>query len=257
MPSNTLTPPVPPFRTRDALGTEHSMPSGLHLPLLSVAQRNTAWSSSMGTKRETGRRRRPTSGRAIADETAPDAAVTAAVIEIGFPELVRRLAALELPPIEVVVGIGRGGVVPAALARAAAGLQPPCSSGALSRRRAPAGAGRAAGHPRPPSMSPVSRCCWWTMWRAPAPCCAPPQSTRWWLQAAPTTPCSRWTPASPGRGRPQATGERYGPQSSCTYLEPVMLWPTKAARNIHSYQRIRVSARLHSPDWRVHTAETR
>ena len=35
---------------------------------------------------------------------------------ISFPELVRRLAALELPPIDLVVGIGRGGVVPAALA---------------------------------------------------------------------------------------------------------------------------------------------
>lgn len=42
--------------------------------------------------------------------------MTAAVTAIGFPELIRRLAALELPPIDVVVGIGRGGVVPAALA---------------------------------------------------------------------------------------------------------------------------------------------
>ena len=39
-----------------------------------------------------------------------------AVAAISFPELVRRLAALELPPVDLVVGIGRGGVVPAALA---------------------------------------------------------------------------------------------------------------------------------------------
>ena len=44
------------------------------------------------------------------------AAVTAAVTAIAFPELIRRLAALVLPPIDLVVGIGRGGVVPAALA---------------------------------------------------------------------------------------------------------------------------------------------
>ena len=42
--------------------------------------------------------------------------MTAAVTAISFPELVRRLAALELPPVDLVVGIGRGGVVPAALA---------------------------------------------------------------------------------------------------------------------------------------------
>ncbi len=42
--------------------------------------------------------------------------MTAAITAIGFPELIRRLAALELPPVDVVIGIGRGGVVPAALA---------------------------------------------------------------------------------------------------------------------------------------------
>ena len=42
--------------------------------------------------------------------------MTAVVAAISFPELVRRLAALELPPTDLVVGIGRGGVVPAALA---------------------------------------------------------------------------------------------------------------------------------------------
>ena len=42
--------------------------------------------------------------------------MTAAVTAISFRELVRRLAALELPPVDLVVGIGRGGVVPAALA---------------------------------------------------------------------------------------------------------------------------------------------
>ena len=42
--------------------------------------------------------------------------MSAAVTAIGFPELIRRLAALELPPIDLVVGIGRGGVIPAALA---------------------------------------------------------------------------------------------------------------------------------------------
>ena len=41
--------------------------------------------------------------------------MTAAVTAIAFPELIRRLAALVLPPIDLVVGIGRGGVVPAAL----------------------------------------------------------------------------------------------------------------------------------------------
>ena len=42
--------------------------------------------------------------------------MTAPVTAIAFPDLVRRLAALELPPVDLVVGIGRGGVVPAALA---------------------------------------------------------------------------------------------------------------------------------------------
>lgn len=42
--------------------------------------------------------------------------MTADVTAIGFLELTRRLAELELPPIDLVVGIGRGGVVPAALA---------------------------------------------------------------------------------------------------------------------------------------------
>ena len=42
--------------------------------------------------------------------------MTSAVTRIGFLELIRRLAGLELPPVDVVVGIGRGGVVPAALA---------------------------------------------------------------------------------------------------------------------------------------------
>ena len=42
--------------------------------------------------------------------------MTPAVTAIGFPELIRRLAAMKLPPIDLVVGIGRGGVVPAALA---------------------------------------------------------------------------------------------------------------------------------------------
>ena len=42
--------------------------------------------------------------------------MTDAVTAIGFLELIRRLAGLELPPIDLVVGIGRGGVVPAALA---------------------------------------------------------------------------------------------------------------------------------------------
>ena len=37
------------------------------------------------------------------------------VTAIGFPELTRRLAALELPAVDLVVGIGRGGVIPAAL----------------------------------------------------------------------------------------------------------------------------------------------
>lgn len=39
-----------------------------------------------------------------------------AVTAIGFPELIRRLAALQLPPVDLVVGISRGGVIPAALA---------------------------------------------------------------------------------------------------------------------------------------------
>lgn len=42
-------------------------------------------------------------------------AVGGEVTAIGFPELTRRLAALELPAVDLVVGIGRGGVIPAAL----------------------------------------------------------------------------------------------------------------------------------------------
>ncbi len=42
--------------------------------------------------------------------------MTAAGTSIGFLELIRRLGGLELPPVDLVVGIGRGGVVPAALA---------------------------------------------------------------------------------------------------------------------------------------------
>ncbi len=42
--------------------------------------------------------------------------MTEGVTAIGFPELTRRMAALELPPVDLVVGIGRGGVIPAALA---------------------------------------------------------------------------------------------------------------------------------------------
>ena len=68
----------------------------------------TARSSSMGTKREADRRRR----RSV-DGHSP---MTSAVTAIGFRELTRRLGELELPPIDLVVGIGRGGVVPAALA---------------------------------------------------------------------------------------------------------------------------------------------
>ena len=41
---------------------------------------------------------------------------TGGVTAIGFPELIRRLAALQLPPVDLVVGISRGGVIPAALA---------------------------------------------------------------------------------------------------------------------------------------------
>jgi adenine/guanine phosphoribosyltransferase-like PRPP-binding protein len=77
---------------------------------------DTVRSSSTGTRREAGRCPSSIHRRAIADEAAPDFAVTADVTEIGFPELIRRLAALGLPPIDLVVGIGRGGVVPAALA---------------------------------------------------------------------------------------------------------------------------------------------
>lgn len=42
--------------------------------------------------------------------------IAGGVTAIGFPELIRRLAALQLPPVDLVVGISRGGVIPAALA---------------------------------------------------------------------------------------------------------------------------------------------
>ena len=51
----------------------------------------------------------------IAGGNAADSAA-GGVTAIGFPELIRRLAALPLPPVDLVVGISRGGVIPAALA---------------------------------------------------------------------------------------------------------------------------------------------
>ena len=143
------------------------------------------------------------------------AAVTAAVTAIAFPELIRRLAALVLPPIDLVVGIGRGGVVPAALAaqrlecdlrvlpvrfrddahqpeRAEPLVTPPAFDVAGKRVLLVDG-GRGA-HRRHAACRPAR----WT---------APPPSTRWWSPATPITPCSRWIPALPGRGRPRRRNE--------------------------------------------------